>query len=280
MGSIFTSEPVANINKYCRNIGFILIGLGIIHFILSGILDGMWGGLLIIIGIISLCYRAKSMLIIFGSALILVGILNISNIIYEISGFWVIFGIFQIVWGIQEIRKYKKTKENPKYVIKKEEKRDFIWYGLRIVLGLMILFEILNIVYGLEIQDTQTFGVFFWFFLFLFMVIFIVGFMISILHLVKYKKKGIAIFTLLFSVAVLLLFVFSLITSLLAGGIGDFSNEQIIEMEDYCQGICGEIEESDYILVDFDSIKEMPICYCLDGEEVVYDEDIPSWVYS
>ena len=229
MANIFRPEPVKNIDKYCRNVGLILIGLGVLHFILSGILSSWWGALLIIIGIISLCYRAKSMLIIFGSALILVGILNISNIIYEVSIFWLILGLLQVGWGIGEIRKYKGTKENPKYIIKKEEKKDFVWYGLRVVLGLMILFYVMNVIYGLQIQDNSTLGIFLWFFVFLLMVIFVVGLIISILHLRRYKKKGIAIVTLLFSIVMLSFFAFSFIQGLALsqelGGIADSLEE-------------------------------------------------------
>ncbi|MCH8945773.1 MAG: hypothetical protein IIA85_02530 [Nanoarchaeota archaeon] len=116
------SEPIRNIKKYCRNVGIILIALGILHILLSEFLSMGWGFLLIIIGVISLLYRAKSMIIVFGVALILVGILNISIIIYELNVFWIILGIFQIGWGIQELRRYKKTKENPKYTNKKKVK--------------------------------------------------------------------------------------------------------------------------------------------------------------
>ena len=78
-----SSEPIEDINNYCKTVGIVLIGLGILHIFLSGILDAYWGIILIIIGIISLFYRKKPMLIVFGVALILVGLLNISNVIYS-----------------------------------------------------------------------------------------------------------------------------------------------------------------------------------------------------
>ncbi len=116
MGNIFNPEPVKDIDNYCKVVGFILIGLGVLHLILAGLLDGMWGFLLITIGLISLVYRSKKMILVFGSALVIVGILNIiTSVISEISYFWLIFGFLQIAWGFGELLKYSKTKENPKY---------------------------------------------------------------------------------------------------------------------------------------------------------------------
>ena len=101
-----------NLKKEVKNAGIILIVLGFIHFVLSGLLDPLWGIVLIIVGIIALFYRSRNMLLVFGILLILVGILNIFSSIsaIETSGFWLIFAIFQIYWGIKEIRVFVRTK--------------------------------------------------------------------------------------------------------------------------------------------------------------------------
>jgi len=116
-------EPVKDINKYCKQVGLILIGLGILHIILSEFLDAYWGVLIIVIGVIALLYRRRSIILVVGIALIVVGLLNILGS-YDVNVFWSIFGILQIVWGIQELRRYGKTKENKKYAKKKDLKRN------------------------------------------------------------------------------------------------------------------------------------------------------------
>lgn len=123
MGIFTKPEPVKNIDKYCRNVGAILIILGFIHLIFSDYLSGAWGVILIAIGLISLFYRSKSMIIVFGLALILVGVLNLSLLFIEVNIFWIILGLLQISWGVLELKRYKKTKENPIYVKRKKKKK-------------------------------------------------------------------------------------------------------------------------------------------------------------
>ena len=118
------AKPVVNVSKYCRYRGIIIIVLGILHIFLLEFLDLYWGGILIIIGLIALIYRSKNMIVIFCGGLILVGILNIRSIIYSGGCWWLLFGIIQIAWGIQELGRYKTPKENPKYRDgKKEDKK-------------------------------------------------------------------------------------------------------------------------------------------------------------
>lgn len=113
-----------SVDNYCKTAGIILIVLGIIHIILSGVLSPIWGYLLIIIGIVALIYRVKEIILLVGIVLISVGILNLSsNFIYEINFFWIIIGGLQIYWGITEISKYSKIKENQKNIKKTKKKR-------------------------------------------------------------------------------------------------------------------------------------------------------------
>jgi len=109
-----------NINKYIKNSGIILIILGLIHLLLPSFLLSFAGIVLILIGIIALVYKNKNMLLIFGILLIIVGVWNILNAISGIF-FWVTLGMFQILCGVIEIKKYQ-------YYIKGENKMERITF--------------------------------------------------------------------------------------------------------------------------------------------------------
>ncbi|RMG33271.1 MAG: hypothetical protein D6732_12315 [Methanobacteriota archaeon] len=90
--------------------GIALIILGIIHIVFSGFLDAFWGGLIIILGIFNLTIKKRGMFIANGSGLMMVGVMNIlETIALQGSGFmWLVIGVFQIGWGIAEIRKFSR----------------------------------------------------------------------------------------------------------------------------------------------------------------------------
>ena len=189
-----------DLNKEVRNIGIALIILGVIHFVLSQFLDFTWGFVLIAVGIIALFYRSRKMLLTFGILLIVVGVLNISSYamtLEETSGFWGIFGIIQIVWGIQEINRFRKTKENPKYEIKEKIKKGFVWYGLRTGFLTMIGLWLLNILWISFLFDVES-GAYFVFWL-LWIASIIFTFVLSIIYLTKYKQKALAVTSLVFA---------------------------------------------------------------------------------
>lgn len=106
--------------KYLKTSGIILIILGFLHFLIPQYLMFSFGAILIFLGVFSLIFKVKWMLIVFGILLILLGLWNI-GITTEIEGttkFWSILGIFQIYLGIKKIRMFSKlNKEN------KNEKR-------------------------------------------------------------------------------------------------------------------------------------------------------------
>ncbi len=180
-----------DLDKEVRNTGITLIVFGVIHFVLSQFLDFTWGFVLIAVGVIALFYRSRKMLLTFGILLIVVGVLNISSYavtLEETSGFWVIFGIAQIVWGIQEVNRFRRTKENPKYEIKEKIKKSFVWYGLRAGFWTMIGLWLLNILWN---------AYFIFWLLWIGSVIF--TFVLSIIHLTKYKQKALAVTALVFA---------------------------------------------------------------------------------
>lgn len=96
--------------KDLRSWGFGLIVIGIISIVLAGFLDPIWGGVLIVLGLLTLFIQRRGMFIVIGIALCLARIINITMG----SGGWTIFGFFQLYWGVQEIRKFWKYASSKK----------------------------------------------------------------------------------------------------------------------------------------------------------------------
>ncbi len=104
-------ESAKKMRKELKGWGIALIILGVIHLVLAGYLSVVWGVLIIILGIVNLVVMKREMFIANGAALVLIGIMNtVSTLDGPQSGFsfWRIFGIMQIIWGVQEIIKFKK----------------------------------------------------------------------------------------------------------------------------------------------------------------------------
>ena len=103
-----TSKPaktVSDMKKDLRSWGFWLIGIGIISTVLAGILDPIWGGVLIVLGVLTLFIQWRGMFIVLGIVLFLAGIMNITSGEF---GIWTTFGALQIYLGVEEIRKFFK----------------------------------------------------------------------------------------------------------------------------------------------------------------------------
>jgi hypothetical protein len=111
-------KEIHDLDDYIKKSGITLIILGFLHFIASEYLLFGAGIVLIFLGIISLIFRKKWMLAVFGTLLILIGLWNILPG-EEYFGLWTILGIFQIYWGIKEIKFFlsldKRKKRNVKY---------------------------------------------------------------------------------------------------------------------------------------------------------------------
>lgn len=86
-----------------RKWGIGLIALGIIHLVLTGFLDPIWGVLIAGVGVLNILIPKRGMFIVNGIAIIIAGIMNASA-----GGGWKMFGMLQFVWGIQEIRKFRE----------------------------------------------------------------------------------------------------------------------------------------------------------------------------
>jgi len=98
------------LKKDLKGWGISLLAIGVLSIIFSSMLDPVWGVVLIVLGIINLLVRHRAMFIVNGLALIFIGALNILSVLGASSGFnfWMGFGVFQIIWGVQEIKKYKR----------------------------------------------------------------------------------------------------------------------------------------------------------------------------
>jgi hypothetical protein len=93
----------AELKGELRKWGVGLIVLGGLHFVLKGILDPTWGVVLLIVGGLNMLVSHKAMFILNGICLILVGFMNMAG-----GGGWKFFGVMQIIWGVQEMRKMSR----------------------------------------------------------------------------------------------------------------------------------------------------------------------------
>jgi hypothetical protein len=107
-------EKLPDLNVTLRNWGIALIILGIVHLFLISFLDPVWGFVIILLGVVNLLVKKRAMFIANGIALVLVGLMNIlSSLLLDGGGStWVGIGLLQLFWGVQEIRKYKKYKND------------------------------------------------------------------------------------------------------------------------------------------------------------------------
>lgn len=86
-----------------RGWGFGLIFFGLVHIVASGFLNPVWGGVIILVGIINLCVQHRIMYIANGVAILMAGVMNLA---LTGSGGWTVFGMFQLFWGVSEIKKF------------------------------------------------------------------------------------------------------------------------------------------------------------------------------
>ena len=94
-----------------------------------------------------------------------------------------------------------------KLKIKEKKERGFIWYGLRASFGVMIFLLLVNIIYGGFILLNIVFAILIFF-----------TFVVSIIHLVRYKNKTFAIFSLIISSILILVMIIALIVAMSMSG--------------------------------------------------------------
>jgi hypothetical protein len=106
----------AILKKDLRGLGILLILWGVIPFIFPQAFSRGWGVVFIVLGIVNLLVRHRVLFILSGVAFLAVGVWNSINFLlfhYLRPGanwfsniIWIILGIFQIIWGVQMIKKY------------------------------------------------------------------------------------------------------------------------------------------------------------------------------
>lgn len=246
-----------------KNWGIGLIAIGILSMILSSFLDPFWGGMLVLLGILTLIIRQRGMYIVIGIGLILAGIMNI----FSFSGLWVLFGGLQIYWGIKEINKFSKVKVRKS---KPKKYRTNVWENLRIGFWGMITIWAINfflVTIDPNYENNLTFVVGL-----LFVALAIFVFVNSILHLNRHNEKGFAITSLVLSSILLLLI---LIGAMEGAYEGIYENLYDIEK---CEDICYNQKGAyDYT---WDG-EDLEICVCLDEDyNEIYREDLTNLIIS
>jgi hypothetical protein len=164
----------ASMLKAIRSNGFWLIGLGVLHIILSGWLSAPWGVLLIIVGLCSFLFHSPSMFVIYAITLIWA---SISNFI-GFSPIWAFFAFFQLYFSVRifmDFRKYRKVENEYSTVVANKEvissatertPRLFPWlgtaFGCSSLLGfvMIILVEIIVILATKTLDNIPTYLIF------------------------------------------------------------------------------------------------------------------------
>lgn len=114
----------------------------------------------------------------------------------------------------------KKKRVVNKTQKKNQQRRDFIWYSLRVSFFIMLGLWFVSVIYNLVAKGQQSISPFLIFLSLLWMVSILFTFIVSIIHLGKYKEKAFAIISLIVSLVIILLVIISLILLL--------SNNQIL----------------------------------------------------
>lgn len=99
--------PKAVIKSDIRGWGIGFIIIGIIHIVVP-VLDPVWGGLLIVLGVLELFIQRRGMYILNGLIIIGAGIGNLVTAIAAGGGGWAGFAGLQFLWGVNEFRKFFK----------------------------------------------------------------------------------------------------------------------------------------------------------------------------
>lgn len=101
----------ALMTKHLRTWGIVLLILGAVHIAAGRVLDPVWGTIIIIIGILNLLVRERGMFIVNGTALMFIGIMNISGSWSDRSYGWILLGVFQFFWGMAELKNFPRYRD-------------------------------------------------------------------------------------------------------------------------------------------------------------------------
>jgi len=96
------SEIASDLRKW----GIGLVVMGAISIAAPGFLDAAWGGLLIVLGVLSFIVRRPWLFAAIGCALLVAGVSNILGGL-ESPG-WIVFGVLQMGWAVGEFRNFAR----------------------------------------------------------------------------------------------------------------------------------------------------------------------------
>jgi hypothetical protein len=94
------------LKKELRGWGGSLIFAGFASLAYASTLSPIWGGVLIVLGVLNLIIAHRAMFILNGIGLIVAAIMNVLG-----GGLWIALGILQFVWAIAEFRKFAQYAE-------------------------------------------------------------------------------------------------------------------------------------------------------------------------
>ncbi|NDJ74712.1 MAG: hypothetical protein GYB65_00520 [Chloroflexi bacterium] len=97
-----------NLKRDLQRAGRALIVVGILHLLLAGILNGIWGVMLIAVGILNLVILHRNMFLLNGSTILIASANNflVAFVLAERGvACLVIFAALQVFWGIVELRR-------------------------------------------------------------------------------------------------------------------------------------------------------------------------------
>ena len=105
---IILSSSTSKAREDIRNLSWATILMGFLHIALPNLLIAWWGVVLIIFGIIYMVYPAPKMYIVDGFIVLAVGLINLSNSIPQNIIWLIAFGLFQLTYGVNEIRRFRR----------------------------------------------------------------------------------------------------------------------------------------------------------------------------
>lgn len=100
-------SQIEKMNKDIRSWGIFSLILGLVHLLLSGLLDSSWGIMLILVGLSSFYFRTASLYVVFAVMLVWAGVANLSSG----EAAWVVFAFIQFIGAFQAIRQYYRYRK-------------------------------------------------------------------------------------------------------------------------------------------------------------------------
>jgi hypothetical protein len=155
--------------------------------------------------------------------------------------------------------------------MKREKKKGSVWYGLRIAFALTILFWFSLYLFDISSYPTiESLVILAW------IAAGVTTFVMSIVHLTKYKNKALPITALVISSILVLLFSMGAIIGVLEGLQEDYPSSNIEEYVDVtCHNFCFGIKNVKSYDYQYNENTDKVDCFCLsENNEIVIQKEI------